>query len=225
MGYEVHKRLWFGPHNRLDMMRRLRIGLVLDVGANDGSFGLELRRAGYKGRIWSYEPMQSAFSRLERVASKDSGWTAINSGCGAKADTARINVAGNSYSSSFLPIDARHVRNAPTSAYVTEETVSICSLDESVMPNLGQEDKLWLKIDTQGYESEVISGAQRLMPNILALECELSLVRLYEGQMLIDEMLPLIYRMGFRMVGVAPVFFEPETFYALQIDGIFTREP
>jgi len=55
------------------------------------------------------------------------------------------------------------------------------------------------------------------------LECELSLVPLYNGQPLIDEMITLIYQLGFRMVGVAPVFVAPETGYALQIDGTFLR--
>jgi len=122
-----------------------------------------------------------------------------------------------------LPMVETHVLREPTSAYVAEETVSICSLDESVMPQLSPDDKLWLKIDTQGYEAEVLKGAQKLAANILALECELSLIPLYEGQMLIDQMLALIYAMGFRMVGVAPVFLEPETSYMLQVDGIFLK--
>ncbi len=65
---------------------------------------------------------------------------------------------------------------------------------------------MWLKIDTQGYEAEVLKGASGLMSHVAALECELSLVPLYDGQPLIDEMIAMIYQMGFRMVGVAPAF-------------------
>jgi hypothetical protein len=49
------------------------------------------------------------------------------------------------------------------------------------------------------------------------------MVPLYEGQALIDELMTLIYRMGFRMVGITPVFFERETGNQLQIDGTFLR--
>jgi FkbM family methyltransferase len=207
----------------MEMMRRLGINLVLDVGANDGSYAAEVRADGYEGRIWSFEPMREPFSRLDKLTTRDPLWKAINTGCGAVAGSATIHVAGNSYSSSLLPMVETHVLREPTSAYVAEETVSICSLDESVMPQLSPDDKLWLKIDTQGYEAEVLKGAQKLAANILALECELSLIPLYEGQMLIDQMLALIYAMGFRMVGVAPVFLEPETSYMLQVDGIFLK--
>jgi FkbM family methyltransferase len=223
LGYEVHKRSWFGPRDRLAMMRDLGINFVLDVGANAGTYASDLRREGYGGRIWSYEPLQTAFAHLDKAAALDDLWKPINCGCGAKSGSAEINVAKNSQSSSLLPMLGAHFQNAPDSEYISQERISICSLDDSVMSSLGPEDNVWLKIDTQGYEAEVLKGATRLMRHVRALECELSLVPLYEGQLLVDEMIKMIYRMGFRMVGMAPVFFEPGTGYALQIDGTFLR--
>jgi FkbM family methyltransferase len=205
------------------MMQQLGINLVLDVGANDGAYALELRRGGYRGRIWSYEPLHEAFADLERAAADDDLWKTVNCACGAKAGSAKINVAKNSYSSSLLPMLQTCSANAPDAEYTSEEIISVCSLDDGVMPSLSLKDKVWLKIDTQGYEAEVLRGATRLMPHIQALECELSLVPLYDGQMLIDEMISMVYRLGFRMVGVAPVFSEAETGYTLQIDGTFLR--
>ncbi len=223
LGYEVHKRSWFPLPRRQELIQRFGINFVVDVGANSGQYSSELRKGGYQGRLWSYEPMRSAFADLEKASASDDLWRAINCGCGAKAGSATINVAGNSQSSSLLPMLGKHTSDAPESAYVSQETISICSLDESVMPNLKTDDKVWLKIDTQGYEAEVLKGAGCLIPRVDVLECELSLVPLYEGQPLIDEMISTIYRMGFRMVGVSPVFFEPRTSYALQIDGTFLR--
>jgi FkbM family methyltransferase len=205
------------------MMKGLGINLVLDVGANDGPYATNLRKDGYKGRIWSYEPLHKTFADLAKAAASDDLWRTINCGCGAGAGTAVINVAKNSYSSSLLPMLEAHSVNAPYAEYVSRETVSVCSLDDSVMPSLKPEDKVWLKVDTQGYEAEVFKGATRLLPHVRALECELSLVPLYEGQLLIDELITMIYRMGFRMVGVAPVFWELETGVTLQVDGTFVR--
>jgi hypothetical protein len=115
------------------------------------------------------------------------------------------------------------VENAPDAAYESQETISICTLDDTAMTSLNPQDKVWLKIDTQGYEAEVLKGASRLMPRVCALECELSLVPLYDGQPLIDEMIAMIYQLGFRMVSVAPAFSEKETDYLLQVDGMFLR--
>lgn len=222
-GYEVHKQSLFVPRRRLKIMQGLGINFVLDVGANDGMYASDLRRSGYHGKMWSYEPLHEAFANLDKAAASDHLWRAINCGCGASAGSAKINVAKNSHSSSLLPMLETHSAFAQASTYISQETVSVCSLDESVMPSLSSDDKVWLKIDTQGYEAEVLKGAARLMPQVSALECELSLVPLYEGQPLIDNMIAMIYQMGFRMVGVAPVFSEPETGYALQIDGTFLR--
>jgi len=223
LGYEVHKRSWFGPRDRLRMMKRLGTNFVLDVGANSGCFAAELRKDGYKGTIWSYEPLHEAFSELAKASESDDLWKAINCACGAEAGNAEINVAKNIYSSSLLPMLEAHSANAPYAPYVSRENISVCTLDDSVMPALKPDDKVWLKVDTQGFEAEVFKGAIHLMPHVAALECELSMVPLYEGQALIDELMTLIYRMGFRMVGITPVFFERETGNQLQIDGTFLR--
>jgi len=222
-GYEAHKLSWYPTPRRLKTMERLGIDLVLDVGANNGQYALELRRSGYRGRIWSYEPLHEAFANLNRAAAGDNLWRTVNCACGAEAGSAKINVAKNSHSSSLLPMLEAHSANEPGSMYISEETISVCALDDSVMPSLSPQDKVWLKIDTQGYEGEVLKGASRLMAHVMALECELSLVPLYEGQPLIDEMISTVYQMGFRMVGVAPGFSQPETGYALQFDGTFLR--
>ena len=216
-GYEVHKLSWFSSGRRPKMMERLGINLVLDVGANDGEYALDLRKSGYRGRIWSYEPLHEAFTDLASSAADDELWKTINCACGANAGSVKINVAKNSVSSSLLPMADVCIENAPEAACEWQETVSVCTLDDSVMASLSSHDQVWLKIDTQGYEAEVLKGASRLMPYVKALECELSLVALYEGQPLIDEMITMIYQMGFRMVSVAPVFFnrKPATRYRL----------
>jgi FkbM family methyltransferase len=148
-------------------------------------------------------------------------WTVVNSACGAKKQTATINVAKNSYSSSLLPIFDRHVQNAKDSTYVSQEEISVCSLDEEVLSSLTAKDKVWLKIDTQGYEAEVLKGAAGLMNRVSGLECELSILPLYDGQPLIDEMIRLLYESGLRLVDIAPGFCEVDTGYALQLDRIF----
>jgi FkbM family methyltransferase len=167
--------------------------------------------------------LHEAFADLKRAATSDSLWRTLNCACGAKAGSAKINVAKNSYSSSLLPMLEAHSASEPGSIYISEETISVCTLDESVISSLSPQDKVWLKIDTQGWEAEVLRGAAHLMPQVCAMECELSLVPLYEGQPLIDEMISMVYQMGFRMVSVAPAFSQPETGYALQIDGTFLR--
>jgi FkbM family methyltransferase len=125
-------------------MDRLGINFVLDVGANVGDYAAVLRRSGFQGKIWSYEPQQEVFAHLEKAAARDDKWKAIHSGCGATAGTAAINVSKNSVSSSLLPMLSAHLASGPESEYISHETISICTLDESVTPSLSADDQVWL---------------------------------------------------------------------------------
>jgi FkbM family methyltransferase len=220
LGYEVRT---VSASRRFRRLEQLGINLVLDVGANIGQYASSLRKSGYKGRIRSYEPLHEAFAALTSKAAHDPAWTAVNCACGARDQSATINVAKNSFSSSLLPILERHVQNAEDSTYIKQEVISVRSLDEEILPALTPSDKLWLKIDTQGYEAEVLKGAVELLDRVAGLECELSILPLYDGQPLIDEMIRSLYKKGFRLVETTPGFFEEDTGYPLQMDGIFLR--
>ena len=52
------------------MLERAGVDLVLDAGASDGGFAFELRDAGYKGRIISFEPLQKPYRSLLAKARK-----------------------------------------------------------------------------------------------------------------------------------------------------------
>src|SRR5215472_6069643 len=84
---------------RAILMQRRSIDVVLDVGANKGQFGKQLRGLGYRGRIISFEPLSDAFSALSQTASGDPMWTCHNFALGDLASSATINVSANSHSS------------------------------------------------------------------------------------------------------------------------------
>src|SRR5476649_785985 len=68
---------WFPPHherNIVYLMDALGIDLVLDIGANEGQFGQQLRRCGYGGRIVSFEPVEDVHATLSAAASGDRLW-------------------------------------------------------------------------------------------------------------------------------------------------------
>lgn len=212
-GAQVHRILQFWG-----------IDLVLDVGANIGHYATELRANGYTGRIVSFEPLADAHATLARAARGDAAWkVASRMALGAEDGEITIHVAGNSLSSSILDMLPEHERAAPGSAFVGRETVSVRRLDRVAQDYLGDARSVLLKIDTQGYEDKVLAGASGVVDRIAAIQTELSLVPLYAGQPLFDEMRARIESMGFELFAVFPGYVHEVTGRTLQLDGLFVR--
>ncbi|MEO8005027.1 MAG: FkbM family methyltransferase [Betaproteobacteria bacterium] len=201
-----------------------RIDLVIDVGANRGLYAEGLRANGFPGRMVSFEPLAAVREVLASAARRDALWrVADRMALGESEGEITVHVAGNSLSSSILDMLPVHERAAPGSAYVSGETVPLRRLDRVADAFLADAKRALLKIDTQGYEDRVLRGAQGLLPNIVAIQCELSLVPLYAGQLLLDQMRSNIEAMGFVLFAVFPGYVSEQTGQTLQIDGFFVR--
>lgn len=205
-------------------LRRFEVDIVLDVGANRGQFASTLRRAGYGGRIVSFEPLQDAHAALLRASARDPLWLVHNRcAIGSSAGQVVINVSGNSVSSSVLPMLEAHAAAAPRSAYVGTEDVSLVSLDAIAGQYLQSTDRAFLKIDTQGYEWEVLDGATAIMDSVVGILCELSLVQLYRQQRLWTDVVARLGESGFELWGIQGGFADPRDGRTLQVDATFFR--
>jgi len=206
------------------MLSAERIDLVIDVGANSGQYGRALRASGYNGRILSFEPLSSARSDLEAVSLRDDKWSiGERMAVGDHDGVVTINIAGNSTSSSILDMLDSHQRAAPYALYVGSEEVPVRRLDSVQHPFLDESTRPFLKIDTQGYESRVLEGAEGLLKRVKGVQVELSLRPLYDGQVLWRDIIDSLERCGFEVWSLVPGFLDPETGRMLQCDGIFLR--
>jgi len=209
----------------VDLLEAFGIDVVLDVGANRGQFALELIRAGYLGRIVSFEPLSSAHAVLVEASHRHPQWVvAERCAISDRSGTAVLNVAGNGESSSLLPMLAAHQAAAPAARYVGSETVLVRRLDEAAADDVAPAARPFLKLDVQGLEHRVLDGATDLLPRIAGVQAELNLAHLYEGDLLIDEMLPRLQRLGFAAHWLVPGFTDRRSGRMLQVDGIFFRE-
>lgn len=224
-GFDVIR---FEPKRYPTLRRRMlldnyAVNVVLDVGANTGQYATQLRRSGYVGRIVSFEPMRFAFDRLHQATQQDAQWQAFNFALGEATGETEINIAGNSISSSIRPMLRSHVDSSPQSTYVGKEKIQLKTLDE-VLPRVCDEtDRIWLKIDTQGFEKDVLLGGMNSLLRIDTIQLEMSLVPLYEGQALFGELYTYLFDLGYRMVGIEPGFEDQASGQLLQVDGIFHR--
>ena len=104
-------------YRRLRLLASRGVNLVLDVGGNIGRYALRTRSAGYRV-IVSFEPLRSAYAELSARTATDPEWDCRRQALGSSAGEAEIHVSQNSYSSSLLEIDDRHLESAPESRHV-----------------------------------------------------------------------------------------------------------
>lgn len=213
------------PPTLLDtLLRKFGIDMVFDVGANQGQFASEIRRGGYTGNIVSFEPLSEAHGKLTLACAGDAKWDAYpRCALGDHEGEAEINIAGNSWSSSILPMLESHRRAAPESEYKGKEIVQVKTLDVVAGQYLKDACFPFLKIDTQGFEWHVLDGARETLPHIKGILVELSLVPLYEGQHLWREVIDRLENEGFVLWAFQPEFFDPLDGRTLQVNGIFFR--
>jgi FkbM family methyltransferase len=227
LGLEVRRRSTATSYTEQlrHMLAWNQVDLVLDVGANVGQFARELRRqAAYRGRIVSFEPTTAAHRALCAAAKFDPLWEiGPRAAIGARRGTIEINIAGNSVSSSVLTMLESHEKAAPTSRYKAKETVDIFPLDEIAGRFFEAETRAFLKVDTQGYEAEVLLGAPGILQKAVGVQLEVSLVPLYEGQALMPALFELLGKAGLELWALAPAFADPDSGRLLQFDAAFFR--
>jgi FkbM family methyltransferase len=226
-GFDVQRHsIHTSPDAQLrKVFEHLGIDLVFDIGANEGQYARSLRDNGYTGRIVSFEPLAAAHAKLAAASRGDPKWQAAPPiALGDAPGQATLHVAGNSASSSLLNMLSAHTRAAPGSAYVASEGVRVARLDDVAERYLRDARSLLVKIDTQGYEDRVIAGGTATLRRAAAIQVELSMLPLYEGQSLFEDMLERIAALGFELFSILPVFVDPESGRTLQVDGVFRRK-
>lgn len=185
-----------------DFLEDRKIDVVIDVGANVGQFGESLRAEGYRGRIVSFEPIGAEFEVLSKKAAADSNWEAHRCALGAAAGTARLHVSKLSVYSSILGLaeTAQLHDERVTTDHI--EDVPVRTLDEIAA---GLDGRIFLKVDTQGYERQVLEGGSTTLRKVLGVMLELPVIRIYEGQWLFQEALNLMFSIGFVPAQIQPV--------------------
>jgi FkbM family methyltransferase len=227
MGYDIVP--FKAVHSALFRMQRLLlhndIDLILDVGANVGQYAKLVRKLGYSGRIVSFEPLSNPYAQLLIAKRDDPLWEiAPRVALGDTDGEIRINIAKNSYISSVLDRLDILAKAEPDSVYVGSEIVQLHRLDSMAAPYInGKTHAIFLKIDVQGFEREVLEGAKNTLSKVKGVLLELSLVPLYRGQVLLREMLDKMDSLGYDLYDIAPVFADETTGRLLQVDGTFFR--
>jgi FkbM family methyltransferase len=161
---------------------------------------------------------------LKKASLKDNNWLVNNYALGNEDIKSMINVAGNSFSSSILNMLPTHLKSEPESIYIAQEEIEIKKIDSIFNSFCNKEDRVMIKIDTQGYEKNVIDGATESLNNIKIIQLEMSILPLYENEILFIEMINYLDKKGFQLFSLENGFSDLTTGQLLQVDGIFVQK-
>jgi FkbM family methyltransferase len=231
LGYRLVKKK--NDHSRLEshlpmVLENLGINCVVDAGANCGQYARMLRRLGYAGRIVSFEPVPAVYGELKRAAAGDPEWFAHPLALGSADEKRRIHVYERSELASLLPASEYGRRASKGKASEVEQLeVSVRRLDglwEEIGTGLAN-PRVFLKMDTQGYDLEVFAGARGRLELVLGLQSELSALAVYEGMPDYVTSLAEYRRRGFEVTGFFKVFRDKQTRLLGEFDCVMISPP
>jgi FkbM family methyltransferase len=216
-GYEILR-----VPNLGDFLRSRDCDLVVDVGANAGQFASKLRPLGYRGAILSIEPLDDVIGELQAKAAPDPLWIVKQVAIGDRPGRMEINVSRNTVYSSILPLADLAQKFANTEITRTQ-AIDVDTLDNVLAEVPGK--RPFIKIDTQGFEQQVLAGAARTLERCVGLLLELPVEHLYEGVWSFPQAIVHLEQLGFRLAQILPVNCRAEdAAAALEFDCVFRRD-
>ncbi|MCS6920783.1 MAG: FkbM family methyltransferase, partial [Elioraea sp.] len=221
----------FDKHPQETYMRRVieafGVDLILDVGANEGQYSSFLRHAvGFGGWIAAYEPDPEIAARAEAAFASDPRWTMTRCALGPAAGEASFNImAGRELNSFLRPSDAALQRYAGINRIERTITVEVRTVEAELDRLMAAHGctRPYLKLDTQGYDLEVLAGAGEAAARLVGVQTEMSVLPIYEGMPDMHTSIARLRELGFELSAMFPV--NPHHFPLLiEVDGHFVRQ-
>jgi FkbM family methyltransferase len=220
LGYELQplktglgKSAWLDARFLMDDSQPV----VFDVGANKGQTIREIRRLWPIASIHAFEPSPSTFELLLRDFGSDNCLRLNNVGLGSTPSRLLLQEHSREpYMNSFLasgkdswsqPDHAVEVEVDTLDAYCTR--CGITSVDV-------------LKIDTQGFDLEVLKGGTGILGATHFILTEVTFVELYAGMPPFDQLFRFLIEKGFSLVGMYDFHHQGER--AGWADALFVRD-
>src|ERR1051325_952616 len=172
-GVMAYRRKYFpvGIDVMYDLQRLFgEVGLVLDVGANRGDMALQFAKAFPAARVCSFEPVPATFGKLKSATAGGATGRWFPGASGSRAHSTTIRLNANEHNSLLQETGERGAGTADISVTTGDawaESEGVTSID-------------LLKIDTEGYDLEVLKGFRGMLSRgaieAILVECEFARV-------------------------------------------------
>ena len=199
-----------------------RFNTLIDIGANKGQFALIARYYNPKAKIYSFEPLEKPTKLFNKIFKSDQNIILHNAAVGPVKKKIKMHVSKRIDSSSLLPIGENQSFLFPGTEESHKEGIYVAPLDHFIN-NEDLKSPIFVKIDVQGYELEVLKGSKSLIDEFDYIYVECSFVELYEGQALADEVIHYLQNYSFRLKGIYNIYYDKKG-VAVQGDFLFSKD-
>jgi FkbM family methyltransferase len=137
---------------------------------------------------------------LEERMKKDKSWRGFNIALGNQNETRDFVITKGAMCSSFLtPVREEIVRSV--------RRVNMRRLDDFItnLEDFPRNPSLFLKLDTQGFDLEVVNGAPRTLETTVGLQSEVSVCPIYHDMPHYLDSLKVYESLGFELIGLFEV--------------------
>ncbi len=183
---------------------------IFDVGAHSGEFTKLCRSVWPAAKLTCFEVLPHRVQELRRWCEQDGNADVIESLLGAeKKDAVRLHEMETA--SSVLE---EHISQAAQVRLYPMQTIDAVVASRVAAPNL-------LKLDVQGYELEVLKGAQSTLAQISAIIAEVNLIDIHKDVPLLDDLVIFLRETGFVAYDICGLTRRPLDQALWQADFIF----
>lgn len=208
------------------LLREFAFDFAFDVGANAGQYAAKLRNdVGYAGRILSIEPIPELIAQLQTAFANDRNWSHMACALDRTEGTAEFNVMEGSQFSSLLAATAEFENSFKGKTRISKRIQVPVRRFDAVLREAQQQygfRKPFLKLDTQGTELRILEGATEVLPQIAAIQLEISFATIYDDAPDFHRIFDFMGDSGYEISGLFPNNYGhfPRL---LEMDAVFVR--
>jgi len=196
---------------------------VIDVGANVGGFAKQCLKLLPRVPVYSFEPAPDLIKGLIVSSAKIPRWQIVPLALGDMAGEATIHLSRKSVFNSLNAPDPAFTDAIEGLRPVAQQSVAVTTLDAyAVGSDLNSFHNMLLKVDTQGHDLKVLTGARLFLSRVRAVIVELPFRHIYRSEGTYKDILAFMETAGFAVYGISPISVGKDG-AMLEADAFFVR--
>lgn len=190
------------------VIEHFNVDCIFDVGANDGQYATMLReKIGFQGTIVSFEPIPKAAQKVRELSKNDPNWIVKELALSKNDGEQEFHImSGSQFSSLSKPkhdeVDLFKEKNS-ISQSISVVTRKLSSVYDELKQEL-QFQTPFLKLDTQGYDVEIVTNGQPSITQFVGLQSELAIKKIYESSVDYRKAIETYESLGFSLCAFVP---------------------